>query len=226
MRRCQSSTCITVLSRFNDDDYCGACRVKQQDDYINRLREQTEAERMAEAAAEASKLSAEEREAERRRELYAPKGITKDQVIDMLRTWAEAHGRTPLAEEWREALRPGEYRVNYQTVRRHFGTWTAGVVAAGLTPHGAEGYASPNGLSAMAAGRERRIRRHHNAILAVLPGTTAEIAKALGRYDTKNLRKSLVLLEERGMVTRQKEPGGVYVWSAVDVERLVHEPAA
>ena len=215
MRRCASNDCITVLSRFNEEDYCHPCLRKQADAYIARLREQTEAERMAEAAREASKLSAEEREAERRRELYAPKGITKDQVIDMLQKWAEAHGRTPLAEEWREALRPGEYRVNYQTVRRHFGTWTKGIEAAGLKPHGAEGYASPNGLSAMAAGRERRIRRHHNAILAVLPGSTAEVARALGRYDTKNLRKSLVLLEERGLVTREKS-GGAFVWSRVE----------
>jgi hypothetical protein len=55
---------------------------------------------------------------------------TDAEVIQALRDWAGEHGRAPMWHEW---LRSAPGRPCNQTVREHFGGWTAGLVAAGLS---------------------------------------------------------------------------------------------
>ena len=54
-----------------------------------------------------------------------------EQIISALKAWARAHGRAPAYIEWLKGA-PG--RPAAQTVYHRFGTWTAALVAAGLSP--------------------------------------------------------------------------------------------
>ena len=60
---------------------------------------------------------------------------TRPQIIAALRTWADTHGRAPTHEQWRRGT---STHPPTGTVTRAFGTWSAAVRAAELTP-GAHG---------------------------------------------------------------------------------------
>lgn len=58
---------------------------------------------------------------------------TQERVIDALRAWSKANGgRTPSAGDWLGGLPKGMPPVG--VVQREFGSWNAGMVAAGLSP--------------------------------------------------------------------------------------------
>ena len=57
-----------------------------------------------------------------------------EQVIVAIKAWAESHGgRAPAREEWKNA---GPGHPCSGTVINRFGSWGAGIRAAGLTPRG------------------------------------------------------------------------------------------
>lgn len=54
---------------------------------------------------------------------------TQERIVAALQAWADANGRAPYRREWMKAT------IAYpasQTVHEFFGTWTKGVLAAGL----------------------------------------------------------------------------------------------
>jgi hypothetical protein len=55
---------------------------------------------------------------------------TPEAIIAAFQQWADEHGRTPTKDDWR-AARDGRYPCD-NTVRRVFGSWSAGRSAAGL----------------------------------------------------------------------------------------------
>jgi hypothetical protein len=57
----------------------------------------------------------------------------RDKIIRALQTDAKRRGRAPTRVEWQKAT-PGRCRPTAQTVCAIFGSWSAGLGAAGLTP--------------------------------------------------------------------------------------------
>lgn len=54
---------------------------------------------------------------------------TRDRCIQVLREWADREGRTPTVRDWRIS----SYRnPSWFTIRAVFGSWNAGIEAAGL----------------------------------------------------------------------------------------------
>ncbi len=62
---------------------------------------------------------------------HEPGTLTRDAVITALRADARNRGRAPRRDEWREAA-PGRPRIGI--VEKRFGSWNAGLRAAGLEP--------------------------------------------------------------------------------------------
>jgi hypothetical protein len=56
---------------------------------------------------------------------------TPDTVAHALRVWTDAHGRPPHPRDWNPAT-PGVH-PSHQQVYRSFGTWAAGLAAAGIS---------------------------------------------------------------------------------------------
>jgi DNA invertase Pin-like site-specific DNA recombinase len=79
------------------------------------------------------------------------------EVIQALRDWAGEHGRTPRWHEWLRAT-PG--RPCNNTVYEHFGSWTAGLTAAGLSSNDANSSAVKVSVPHQAS-PDRRLHRSH-----------------------------------------------------------------
>ncbi len=62
-----------------------------------------------------------------------PDGIrwTRDLIVYAIDLWARTHLRAPTAADWDRA---GENHPSRQTVQRVFGSWNAGIAAAGYVP--------------------------------------------------------------------------------------------
>lgn len=66
---------------------------------------------------------------------------TREAILAAIRQWAEQHGQPPAATDWNATLaryfyrpeRPAEY-PSVDTVQREFGSWNAGIAAAGFDP--------------------------------------------------------------------------------------------
>jgi hypothetical protein len=56
---------------------------------------------------------------------------TRERIIEAIQTWVAQHGSVPSSESWIVA---GENRPTCNTVRNAFGSWSAGIRAAGFTP--------------------------------------------------------------------------------------------
>lgn len=65
---------------------------------------------------------------------------TKEKLIEAIQRWARLYGKPPSASEWNSALRPhpdyssGDWPA-WNTVAYYFGSWSAGIEAAGFEPH-------------------------------------------------------------------------------------------
>lgn len=56
-------------------------------------------------------------------------------IIEAIQGWTRRYGRPPTMAQWRQAYDlPHDRRPAATTVWRVFGTWNAGIAAAGLTP--------------------------------------------------------------------------------------------
>jgi hypothetical protein len=64
----------------------------------------------------------------------------RERIVAALRAWAQRHGRAPTMQEWQKmppSSPPGyEHRPRpvAETVKAAFGSWSAGLAAAGLEP--------------------------------------------------------------------------------------------
>lgn len=67
-----------------------------------------------------------------RRRGHAPMIWTPEKVVEAMRAWAAEHGRSPSAEAW---TRVGPGHPCTKTVVTRFGSWRAGLRAAGLEPN-------------------------------------------------------------------------------------------
>lgn len=62
-----------------------------------------------------------------------PSKWPKEKVIAAMLRWTQEHGRPPSARDWLKAPIP-DWCPYTQTVQMHFGSWNAGIAAAGLEP--------------------------------------------------------------------------------------------
>lgn len=62
-----------------------------------------------------------------------PNGMywTRERIVEALDEWADAHGSPPSMFEWR---RSGDSHPPASVVQERFGSWRAGLAAAGMTP--------------------------------------------------------------------------------------------
>lgn len=54
---------------------------------------------------------------------------TREEIIEAIRGWAAEHGKPPSADDWRQST---EEHPTQMTVRNHFGSWSKGIIAAGV----------------------------------------------------------------------------------------------
>ena len=81
---------------------------------------------------------------------------TRELAIAALRRDASRRGRSPTSEEWRVARRS---RPHAATVEKLFGSWNAGLRAAGLPPNGEPGKWTPGGVLDALRRLERELAR-------------------------------------------------------------------
>lgn len=58
---------------------------------------------------------------------------TPDAIVAAMQEWARTNGRAPTAREWWGA-KNGYHRPSTTVVRKRFGSWNAGITAAGFAP--------------------------------------------------------------------------------------------
>lgn len=56
---------------------------------------------------------------------------TRDQLIERMRAWADEHGQPPTSGGWQKHKADGEWPTTTH-VQKEFGSWSAGITAAGL----------------------------------------------------------------------------------------------
>lgn len=84
---------------------------------------------------------------------------TRDTIVAAIRAWHDQHGRPPRSMEWKRRRAPSEIdRPTANTVISVFGTWRAGVEAAGFTTERRNRYGVHDLFAAFAAGRDTDVR--------------------------------------------------------------------
>jgi hypothetical protein len=91
---------------------------------------------------------------------------TKDRIIKAMQQWKHQHGRSPSVRQWAggsagNGTFPRKDRPNASTVQYLFGSWSAGLEAAGLqsNPRGRGGGRPPN-KGTCASGKHRWIKKN------------------------------------------------------------------
>lgn len=78
----------------------------------------------------------------------ASRSWSREAIVEALRAWAAVHGGAPSSSEWKDGASD---RPSVGTVMARFGSWRAGVVAAGLEPLNREAWSREDCLEAVRA---------------------------------------------------------------------------
>lgn len=126
----------------------------------------------------------------------------RDSIIAAIQAWVETHGETPSAGEWQKAQHPVHPTVS--TVAKYFGTWNAGIEAAGFKSRrvGRKRNDPPESVIAARPRKRKYHSRAHPRIKAKPPKrlpATSEDALRYGRPATGVSRRRLLLTEDDDM---------------------------
>lgn len=139
---------------------------------------------------------------------------TREKAVAAIQAWAAEHGRPPGASEWQQKIDPPGSRPSSRMVQILFGTWNAGIAAAGFEPTPNGGYRRDG-----AAGLRPSSFDTLDVVRAHGPMTTIALAAALNvSYQAAHSR--IGVLRRRGLVARRRLPrtgrggSGQYEWWA------------